>query len=171
MKVWIRNLTKDTEMELELPMEEQELDKAINPKDEYIIIDSEVLEVGEYNSIDELNDFLVGCRQNGISEEELEVLSKAMFYHEIIEAVRERSYCIIDFDAETSDWCFGHGGDITSDFDKGMCLFDSGFYNPFQFKMTDAIHVWIDWAAVWRDAETSGWMMARVNNNGYLVHK
>lgn len=171
MKVWIRNLTRDTETELELPMDERELDKIINPKDEYIIIDSEILNVGEYDSIDELNEFLFLCKENGISLDELEVLSKVMLYREVLYAVDNQTYSIVDFDEETSGWLCGHGGDITSDFDKGMCLYDSGYYNPFQFEMTDSIHVWIDWAAVWIDAETSGWMSVIINNNGYLVHR
>lgn len=169
--VWVRNLTKDKDMAINLPMKEEKLDEIINPNDEYIIIDSEILEVGEYDSIDELNEFLFDCKENGISLYDLEILSKIMYYKEVIESVNNGTYTIINFDEETSDWCFGHGGDITSDFDKGMCLFDSGYYNPFNFKMTDAIHCWIDWESVWRNASTEGWQSVRVNGTGYLVHK
>ena len=31
MRIWIRNLTKDIDKELILPMSEEELDKALNP--------------------------------------------------------------------------------------------------------------------------------------------
>jgi hypothetical protein len=169
--VWIRNLTKDIDMALNLPMEKQKLDEVINHNDEYIIIDCDILGVDEYENIYKLNDFLLECEENGISLDDLEILSEIMYYNEVSEAVKNRTYTIINFDAETADWCFGHGGDLISDFDKGMCLFDSGHYNPFKFKMTDAIHCWIDWEAVWRNATTEGWQEVEVNGTGYLVHR
>lgn len=171
MKVWIRNLTKGIDYSIELPMYERELDKILNPNDEYIIIDSEILDVDEYASIDELNGFLFDCKENGISLTDLEVLSKIMYYNEVIDAVDNGSYVIVDFDAETSEWNCGNGGDFTSAFDKGMCVFDSGYYNPFGFKMTEDIYDWIDWESVWVNATTEGWREVRVNGNGYLVHR
>lgn len=171
MKVWIRNLTKDTDLVIELPIDERKLDKVLNPNDEYIITESEILDVGEYYSIDELNEFLFVCEENGISLEELEVLSRVMLYHEVIEAVDNQSYCIVDFDTETADWCWGNGGNITSDFDKGMCLYDSGYYSPFSFEVTEEMRDWIDWESVWVNATTEGWQEISINGHGYLVHR
>lgn len=171
MKVWVRNLTKNKDMEIELPMDERKLNEVICRDDEYIVIDSEILDVDQYASIHGLNSFLFDCKENGISLDDLEVLSKVLLYHEVIETVDNQSYCIIDFDAETSGWLNGYGGDITNDFEKGMCLYDSGLYNPFNFKMSDAIHCWIDWEAVWRNANTEGWQAVSINGHGYLVHR
>ena len=167
--VWVRNLTKNVDVELKLPMEE--IEKTINPNDEYIIIDSERIDVGEYESIYRLNNFLLECKENGINFEDLCILSRIMYFHEVVDAVENGSYIIVDFDAETSHWLFGRGGDITSAFDKGMCLYDGGYYNPFNFEMTDSIHCWIDWEAVWRDANVSGWHTVTINGDGYLLHK
>ena len=173
MRVWIRNLTKDIDKEMVLPITEEKLDKALNPNDEYIIIDydAKVLSPGQYDSIDELNNFLLECKEDGIEEETLGVLSRVLLYNEVIEHVRNGSYCIVDFNGETSGWNCGRGGNITSDYDKGMCLFDSGYYNPFEFEMNEDIHDWIDWESVWVNATTEGWHEVNMNGNGYLVHR
>ena len=171
MRIWIRNLTKEKDFSVNLPMKETELDKALNPNEEYIIIESDVLDVGQYDSIDELNEFLTECKEEGIDEETLGVLSRVLLYNEVIEHVRNGSYCVVDFNGETSNWNCGRGGDITSDYDKGMCLFDSGYYNPFEFEMNDDIHDWIDWESVWVSATTEGWHEVSLNGNDYLVHR
>lgn len=173
MRVWIRNLTKDIDKEIILPMTEEELDKVLNPNDEYIIIDydTKVLSPGQYDSIDELNEFLNECKEEGIEEETLGVLSRVLLYNEVIEHVRNGNYCIVDFNGETSGWNCGRGGDITSDYDKGMCLFDSSYYNPFEFEMNEDIHDWIDWESVWVNATTEGWHEVSLNGNDYLVHR
>ena len=171
MRVWIRNLTKQEELELKLPMKTTELDEALHPDDEYIITESEVLDVGQYDSIDELNEFLTFCQEEGITETELQVFSTIFTYHELIDNIKNGNGVIIDFDEETSDWNGGCGGDITSEEDKGMCLFDSGYYDPFNFEMTEDIYDWIDWTSVWTNATCEGWAEVRVNNNGYLVHR
>lgn len=171
MKVWVRNLTKDKDFSIELPMDERELDKTIHPNDEYIIIDCEILNVGEYDSIDELNEFLFNCKENGISLTDLEILSKIMYYKEVIDAVKNETYIIVDFDGETMEWNCGTGGDITNDYDKGLCVYKYGYYNPFDFEMTDDIHDWIDWQSVWINANTEGWQTVSINGHGYLVHR
>ena len=171
MRVWIRNLTKDTDMEVILPIDERTLDNIIHPNDEYIILDSEILDVGKYDFIDELNDFLFDCKENGVSLETLEVLSKVLLYHEVIEAVENESYMIVDFDMETAHWNYGDGGDITSHADKGMCLYDTGLYNPFPCEVKEEMYDWINWEYVWINANCEGWQTVTVNGHGYLVHK
>lgn len=172
MRIWIRNLTKGKDFSLNLPMTETELDNVLNPNDEYIIIESDVLDVGEYDGIDELNKFLIECEENGVDEETLMILSEILLYHEVIEAVRNGSYQVIDFDIETANWS---SSSIASDFDKGMVVFDNGF-NPFDFEMTEDIYDWINWESVWINAHCQGWQAVtiRKNNgylNSYLVHR
>lgn len=173
MRVWIRNLTKNIDKELILPMTEEELNKALNSNDEYIIIDydAKVLVPGQYDSIDELNEFLNECKEEGIDEETLGVLSRVLLYNEVIEHVRNGNYCIVDFNGETSGWDCGRGGDITSDFDKGLCLFESGYYNPFEFEYKEEMENWIDWESVWINANCEGWYQVSLNGNDYLVHR
>ena len=174
MRVWIRNLTKDIDTELVLPMTEEELDKRLNPNDEYIIIDydAKVLSPGQYDSIDELNNFLTWCEEEyQISEETLGILSRVLLYHEVIEHVKNLDYIIVDFNAETNGWNCGRGGDITSDFDKGLCLFESGYYNPFDFEYKEEMENWIDWESVWINATCEGWCKVSMNGNDYLVHR
>lgn len=171
MKVWIRNLTKGIDYPIELPMDERELDKILNPNDEYIIIDSEILDVDEYASIDEVNKLLLMCEENRIDEETLGVMSTAFLYNEIKEMImKEELPIIINFDEETSDWNM-YGGEIWNGADKGMCLFDGGYYNPFNFEVTEDIYDWIDWESVWDNANTDGWHTVKVNDTHYLVHR
>lgn len=169
--VWVRNLTKDKDMAIELPMEEEKLDKILNPNDEYIIIDSDIFDIGEYESIDELNKFLFDCKENGISLADLEILSKILCYKEVIKTVDNGNYVIVDFNGETLGWNYGRGGDITNDYDKGLCVYESGYYNPFNFEMTEDIHCWIDWESVWVNANVHGWQIVTIDDNGYLVHR
>lgn len=174
IKVWVRNLTKDKDYEIELPLSEKQLDIKLNPNDEYIIIDSEVFDIGEYESIDELNKFLIDCKEKEISIRELEILSHVFLYHEIIEKVKDKNYIIVDFEEATKGWNYGNGGDIWNAYDKGMCLYDTFVkgkraYNPFKFYVTANIYEWIDWESVWRNATTEGWEAISLDGYEYLV--
>ena len=173
IKVWVRNLSlRDTERSICLPTLPEALWSILDKNHEYIIMESETLSVDEFESIEALNNFLLKCVELGVTKETLEILSATFLYNEIKEMVeKEELPTIIDFDAETANWRCGDGGDFTSAFDKGMCLFDSGFYNPFKFEMNDDIYDWIDWESVWINAETEGWRSVRVNRTGYLIHR
>lgn len=171
MKVCIRNLTKNVDKEIKLPMDERKLDEILNTNDEYIVINSEILDVDEYASIDRLNKFLLDCKENGISLTDLEVLSKVMYYNEVIDAVENGTYTIIDFDSETFNWNCGNGGNFHNDYDKGMCLYHSVGYKPFNFKVTKDNHDWIDWECVWINANTENWQAVTIDDGNYLVHR
>ena len=169
IKVYLVNLTTDEDLTIKLPV--NNLNDILSPNCEYIIAGCDVLDPSEFDSIYELNFFLNECEDMGIHKEELEVLSSVYLYHEVMQMVKDETYIIIDFDAETSDWRNGNGGDLCNDHDKGMCLFDSGYYNPFGFTMNEDIYDWIDWESVWINALTEGWQSVRVGRNGYLVHR
>ena len=98
MRIWVRNLTKNRDIEIELPMDERNLNIVLPPDDEYIVIDSEILDVEQYASVHGLNSFLFDCKENEVSLNDLEILSKVLLYHEVIEAVDNQSYCIVDFE-------------------------------------------------------------------------
>ena len=169
--VWVRNLTKDKDMAINLPMEKQSLDEILNSNNEYIIIDCDILDIDEHQSIYALNDFLLECKENGVSLDDLEVLSKIMYFNEVVYTVEDGTYTIVNFDEETSDWNSMYGGNIWNGADKGMCLFDGGYYNPFNFEVTEDIYDWIDWESVWDYANTDGWHTVKVNDTHYLVHR
>lgn len=174
IKTYIRNITRDEDFAISLPKTEEELIAALGyENDEYIIIECcGIHGVRDYESVTELNKFIQECVNLGVDEKTLEILSATFLYNEIKEMIeKEELPTIIDFDAETANWRCGDGGDFTSAFDKGMCLFDSGFYNPFKFEMNDDIYDWIDWESVWINAETEGWRSVRVNRTGYLIHR
>ena len=167
IKTWIRNITMETEFMLLLPI--NNLDDVLDKNCEYIIMSCAVLDPSEFDSIKELNDFLTECEENGVEKETLEVLSSTYIYKEVVEMVSNGTYAIIDFEAETGDWYGGSGGDLWNDSHKGMCLFDSGLYNPFGFEMNENIYDWIDWASVWIDANANGWRAISANRKPYLV--
>lgn len=171
MKIWIRNLTKDIDKEIILPMSEEELDKALDPNDEYIIIDydANVLSPGQYDSIDELNHFLMECKEDGIEEETLGILSRVLFYNEVMEYVRNGKYTIVDFDNITAGWSCGGGGDFYSDHDKGLALHEFGYRLPFEEKYDESMEDWINWSMLWTDAICSGWHEVIFGDGCYLV--
>lgn len=169
VKVWLRNITTDVDFMLNLPV--NNLNEILDKDCEYIITECDVLSPSEFDSIHELNNFLEGCEQNGIDEETLEVLSAKYLYHEVIQIVNDGTFTIIDFDMETADWYGGSGGDLWRDTDKGMCLYDGNYYNPFQFDMSKEIYEWINWESVWISAAIDGWKTVNVNRKHYLVHR
>lgn len=169
IQVWLENLTGWEHERIYLPV--SNVNDILKPNCEYIITDCQILNPDELDSIHELNDFLNGCEENGIDEETLMILSATYLYHEVIEMVVDGTYTIVDFDGETAHWNCGRGGDFTNAHDKGMCVHEYGYYNPFDFEMTDDIHDWIDWESVWRNAETEDWREVCVNGKHYLVHK
>ena len=171
MRVWIRNLTKDIDSELNLPMSEDDLDNRLNPNDEYIIIsyDAKVLSPGQYDSIDELNNFLMECQEDGIEEEALGILSRVLLYHEVMEHVRKGNYTIVDFDEITSGWCCGDGGNFDSDHDKGLALHEYGYPLPFEGLYDESMEDWIEWSNLWTDASCSGWHEVRFGDGCYFV--
>lgn len=171
MKFYIRNITKDTEMCLSLPLKEKELNDKLDRNCEYIIIDSEIPNVDEYESVHVVNRFLLSCVENGINLEDIKILSATYLFSEVMKMVIDESYTIVDFDMETSDWNSGYGGNFTNGTDKGMCLFDGHYYNPFGFEMSEEIYDWIDWDSVWTNANCEGWREVTVNEKHYLVKR
>lgn len=179
MKVWLRNLTRGRDFEINLPMNERHLSDILFENEEYIIIDSSFLNVDEYESIWKLNKFLIDCKEKEISIRELEILSHVFLFNEIVEKVKDRNYIIVDFDEVTKGWYGGSGGDLWNNSHKGMCLFDAKVkdkngklkraYNPFKFYVSDDIYDWIDWESVWVNATTEGWNEVSIDYHGYLV--
>ena len=167
MEVIIRNITKDKEETLDLPMNILKLEEILG-NDEFIIVDAEkVIPVSTYDSIIEINTFLENCMENDVYEDDLAVLAKAGYtFDEIRNMVEDGSYIIIDFTNETAGW---PSADIFSDYDKGLCLQTSG-YAELPFKYDDSMEDYISWEKVWFDADGNGWRTARHDYHDYIVH-
>lgn len=167
MEIIARNITKNKDIKLELPMTALELEEKLG-RDEYIIIEAEnILPAGPYSSISEINTFLDNCREVGCDEDELAILTQADYtFEEIKNMVENGSYEIIDFTETVKTWS---SGDIHSDYDKGLCLHVNGFSDlPFQYD--DSMEDYINWEVVWTNAECSGWRTARHNYHDYIVN-
>ena len=167
MELIIRNITKDEEITIDLPMNILKLEEILG-KDEFIIIDAEnILPVSTYDSIIEINTFLENCMENDVDEDELAILKQAGYtYGEIKDMVIAGGYTIINFTEETAEWS---SADIYSDYDKGLCLQTSG-YAELPFKYDDSMEDYISWEKVWFDADGNGWRTARHDYHDYIVH-
>lgn len=170
MNIWVRNLTKNYDKELILPVHEDTLKSELKDG-EYIIIDydAKVLSPGQYDSIDELNSFLLECKEYKIEEWELGILSRVLLYHEVIERIQNGSFTILDFDVITSGWNCGDGGDFTSDHDKGLALHEYGYPLPFEGLYDESMEDWIEWENLWIDATCSGWHEVVIDDHCFLV--
>jgi hypothetical protein len=166
MWVILRDITVNKDVVKELPVANLQLEEGR----EYIIADYEsILDPSEFDSIPALNDFLKYCEENDISEDTLSILSKVYFYKEVVEAVMNDNYTIINFTDETADWNYGSGGNHTEE-DMGRCLFETGCY-LLPFEVTEEMVDWIDWSHAWTDACCQGWVEVNYKDNLYLVKR
>ena len=168
MNIWVRNLTTDYDKKLLLPMDIEELEHELSDG-EYIIIDyDEGLRPYEYSSITELNIFLSEYCND---EVELAILSKAFLYDEVLEMVKNESYSIINFTAETMHW--GCGKDIYNEDSLGRVLHDYGVIFDWERKypITEEMEDDIQWENLWRTAECNGWQTVTYKDNDYIVHR
>ena len=160
----IKDITIDKYITVDLPMD---LNTIINPHHEYIFTDWSVLPLYEYTSITEVNEFLLFCKEIGINEETLEILSRVCTFSEVKDAIESGNYDIVDFDFVTSNWMVS---DINDDWDKGRVLFEEGYVTlPFEYK--EEYEEYIRWETLWTEAETGhGWKVARTRKyHDYLV--
>ena len=168
MRIVIRNLTRDNDKELILPMDINALEKELR-NDEYIIIDYYgAVHPDEYSSITELNEFLL---EYGDIKEELAILSATYYYEEVLEMVRKGSYRIIDFTAETMNW--GCGKDIHNEDSLGRVMHEHGLRFDWERKypIAEEMEDDIQWENLWTTAECTGWRTVRYKDNYYIVHR
>ena len=169
MRITVRDLTQNVDFNISLPTESENLRKSLREGHEYIIIDHDgILRPGELSDINELNDFLIYCKENDIDDNTLRILSVTYLYEEVLECVKRDSYTIVDFTSETAEWFCGVGGDYSDNEHLGLCLFSAGYGNlPFPY--TEEMEDYIKWEYVWTDAQCTGWRRVIVENKCYLV--
>lgn len=174
MKIWVRNLTKNLEKSLTLPMDGEELKKVLG-KDEWIILDSEsALRPDEMDSITELNDFLNECKELGVCDDVLGILSVPFLYCEVMEMIRAESWTIINFDNETGTWDYGNGGNFWDDSDKGRVLHDCEYVQfdwERKYPIVEEMEDDIEWENLWTTAQCLGWREVTYKGYHYLVHR
>lgn len=175
----IRDLTVDKDINLNLPMKEAELDNVLNPEHEYIFVDwNGPLKLTEYSNINEVNEFLLYCKEKSIDEITIEILSECAFERfcnetdkeSFIKKLENYDYEIIDFDEVTKDWSCAS---IYDDRDKGLALFIEGMNLPFNITRELAIEMedWIRWENLWNESESDGWKVITIGSDlhSYLV--
>lgn len=170
MKVIIRDITIHVEKEINLPVDN--IYNFINKEHEYIIVGNDpILDIREYDSIIEINDFLIECQKNDISTETLSILSRIYTAKEVMQIIRSNQYIIVNFTEETKTWNYNTGGDIHDDDDKGRLLHDYGMSFSWEktTKITQEMMDDIRWGKLWEEAESIGWESVRCYSNDYLI--
>ena len=174
MRTVIRNITKNNDIELELPISERDLSIFLNKNDEYIIVDYDLksLDLPEYCNIHELNEFLLDCREKSISDTILGILGSACTYQEVREIIEKNTYCIINFSEETAAWNNGSGGDFHDDYDKGILVHEHGVRFEFEseYPIVEKMRNYIQWVQLWYIAESKNWEAVTYNNVNYLLY-
>lgn len=173
VQIVVRDLTVDRDFMVFLPMSESRFNDNFNKEHEYIIIDrNDILKPGEYDSIEEMNNFLIECQERGINNDTLQILSATYLYDEVREMVRNENYVIVDFTSETSTWNYGQGGDYWSENDKGLLLHTLDYMRfdwEKEFKIPKEAEDDIEWENLWCAAESCGWRTVIINYHAYLV--
>ena len=172
MRFMLRNITRNEDFELDLPMSPVELYDQLDKQCEYIIIDSELQNVSEYTSITELNRFMLDCVQvYSTDEDTLKLLCSVCIYDEVVDMVKNSSYFLINFTEETSEWNYGNGGDIHNADEKGRVLHQYGMQFDWEKRhpITEEMMDDIQWENLWNMAESLGWAEVRYNGKYYLL--
>lgn len=161
VEMYIRDLTSGAEFPIILPDTEGKLLQ----NHEYIILDG-VIDCGEF-AIRELDNFLKNNPQ--VELDDILILQKAYLWSEIVEAIENGSYTILNFTEETSEWNGGLGG-IPSDENLGLLMYELGF-NELPCEVPSDLIDYINWEANWVSLQYSGgWTEVNYNQETYIVH-
>lgn len=177
IQIYLSNLAKYTEGRengewLILPKTEEQLEevfeKIVGKGNEHIILDYDApFEIGEYDNIFELNEYMMELNENGVDELTVNILEKVVDTKEELKSVLANgNYIIIDVDSEIHGW----STNIVDDDIRGRVLHDLGFNTVFKAHVPEEIEDYIDWESVYRDLSINdGWYDVRRNNTDYLV--
>lgn len=177
IQIYLSNLAKYTEGRengewLLLPKTEEKLEevfeKIVGKGNEHIILDYDApFEIGEYDNIFELNEFLIDITLNGVTERTVNILSKVVdTQEELKEILESERYIIINVDEHIQGW----STNIVDDDIRGRVLHDLGFNTVFKAHVPEEIEDYIDWESVYRDLSINdGWEDVRYVETDYLV--
>ena len=163
IRVTLTNLVTGKDTTVTLPMDCDELNARFADA-EHIIACSDVILFDEYESIGNVNEFVQKCNEVGVDATTLRILDQVCTMDEIRKHLENDDYIIVNLDKETKKWaCCGDDA-------KGLCLHKLGLVKlPFEDHYMDDMEDYIDWEAMWRDANCSGWTTAYVDCTTYLV--
>lgn len=162
MKVWfaMRDITIDRDFNIVLPKEN--LEEKINTEHEYIICDCD-FDISEMENIFEVNKLLLKWKEKQVNITDIFILQKTMFWNELVEAIENESYTIVDT-SEADEWA------ISGESMYGYLLHHNGYYMlPFEYN--EDMEDYIDWEQLWVNATCEGWDEVRLDNETYLVHR
>ena len=177
IKIYLSNLARYTEGRengewLILPKDEEKLEEVferiVGKGNEHIILDYDApFEIGEYENVFALNEFLIDLTLNGVTETTVNVLSKVVDTQEELKSVLENgNYIIINVDEHIQGW----STHIVDDDTRGRVLHNLGFNTVFKVKVPVEIEDYIDWQSVYTVLSINdGWYDVRRNDTDYLV--
>jgi hypothetical protein len=177
IQIYLSNLAKYTEGRengewLTLPKSEEKLaevfERIVGKGNEHIILDYDApFEIGEYENVFALNEFLIDITLNGVTERTVNILSKVVdTQEELKEILESERYIIINVDEHIQGW----STNIVDDDIRGRVLHNLGFNTVFKVKVPEEMEDYIDWESVYRDLSINdGWYDVRRNETDYLV--
>ena len=177
IQIYLSNLARYTEGRengewLILPKDEEKLEEVferiVGKGNEHIILDYDApFEIGEYENVFALNEFLINITLNGVTEKTVNILSKVVdTQEELKEVLESERYIIINVDEHIQEW----STNIVDDDIRGRVLHDLGFNTVFKAHVPEEMEDYIDWESVYRDISINdGWEDVRRNGTDYLV--
>lgn len=177
IKIYLSNLSKYIEGKengrwLQLPMESDRLndifDEIVGKNQESIILDYNApFEISEYENIFTLNEFIENLSNCEIEEEEVKVLFEISdCKEEVLNAIENDTYRIINVDYVTEDWCTG----IDYETLLGMVLNEEGYNNLFSQPIPEEMIDYIDFEQIYICLSVNdGWKAVNIGNVTYLA--
>ena len=154
MKLYLRDLTDDKDVELDMPYEECPLTKG----HEYIIQDTDdcPFNLSELDSIDQANVLLKKLEDSRYTKAEIDAIGSSYLFSEVQEAFEKSEEPFEVIEIESFD-----------DEDCGYELYENGIsYLPFEVP-EEAVD-YIRWEQNWFAAESDGWRKSSDNHEESL---
>lgn len=176
IKIYISNLSKylsgnENGEWITLPATDEVLthvnNDIIGNGQECIILDYDApFSIGEYDSIESLQNIIESINECEIDETEVKALFKAGDTRkEVIEKIIDGDYIILDTDDISSGWAVSDQEEI-----NGLVLNECGYITLFDNPIPEELIDYIDWSQIWTaESINQGWNEVTVDNTTYLV--
>lgn len=176
IKIYVSNLSKYTSGRengewITLPAIDEILahvnNDIIGNGQEWIILDYNApFEIGEYDSIESLQNIIESVNECGIEEAEVKALFEAGdTREEVIEKIIDGDYTILDTDDISSGWAVSDQEEI-----NGLVLNECGYVTMFDNPIPEELIDYINWSQIWTaESINCGWNEVTIDNTTYLV--
>lgn len=177
VKIYLSNLARYTEGRengrcLQLPMDSDKLQSVYNgivgKNQEHIILDYDApFNISEYENIFALNETLENLSECGLDSDMLTALFKVNpDRDEVLEAIENDSYSIINVDEVSSGW----NTSLNREEIFGMVLNEEGYNNLFSQPIPEEMIDYIDFSQIYTCLSVNdGWQPVDVGDITYLV--